>query len=233
MRYRIDTRHGIDRFVCGEKIVSEVQERTPETDEVAVTRDVTDFILQDILTGALPPGTWLKQVDLERRYGCTRPEVRRALDRLLQKRLVEHVPNRGYHVFEPDGRRAREVSDIRVILETAVADTIVSRASAESIARLRALARHFDEMTLTGTVLELYEANLAFHRDLLALSGNQELVDLVTEIRQRTSSAPVSQWRTRARIEQSGREHHMMIDAIEKRAPADFKRLVELHIRQP
>jgi DNA-binding GntR family transcriptional regulator len=143
------------------------------------------------------------------------------------------VPNRGYHVFEPDGRRAREVSDIRVILETAVADTIVSRASAESIARLRALARHFDEMTLTGTVLELYEANLAFHRDLLALSGNQELVDLVTEIRQRTSSAPVSQWRTRARIEQSGREHHMMIDAIENQAPADFKRLVELHIRQP
>ncbi|MGO4566889.1 GntR family transcriptional regulator [Rhizobium sp. 2YAF20] len=213
--------------------MSEVQERTPETDEVAVTRDVTDFILQDILTGALPPGTWLKQVALERRYGCTRPEVRRALDRLLQKRLVEHVPNRGYHVFEPDGRRAREVSDIRVILETAVADTIVSRASAESIARLRALARHFDEMTLTGTVLELYEANLAFHRDLLALSGNQELVDLVTEIRQRTSSAPVSQWRTRARIEQSGREHHMMIDAIEERAPADFKRLVELHIRQP
>jgi DNA-binding GntR family transcriptional regulator len=213
--------------------VSEVQERTPETDEVAVTRDVTDFILQDILTGALPPGTWLKQVDLERRYDCTRPEVRRALDRLLQKRLVEHVPNRGYHVFEPDGRRAREVSDIRVILETAVADTIVSRASAESIARLRALARHFDEMTLTGTVLELYEANLAFHRDLLALSGNQELVDLVTEIRQRTSSAPVSQWRTRARIEQSGREHHMMIDAIENQAPADFKRLVELHIRQP
>ncbi|PZM15509.1 GntR family transcriptional regulator [Rhizobium tubonense] len=213
--------------------MSDVQERTAETNEIAVTRDVTDFILQDILTGALPPGTWLKQVDLERRYGCTRPEVRRALDRLSQKRLVEHVPNRGYHVFEPDGRRAQEVSDIRVILETAVADTIISRASAESITRLRRLARHFDEMTLTGTVLELYEANLAFHRELLTLGGNQELVDLVTEIRQRTSSAPVSQWRTRARIEQSGREHHMMIDAIEKRSPADFKRLVELHIRQP
>lgn len=219
--------------LLGEKIVSDVQERTAETNEIAVTHDVTDFILQDILTGALPPGTWLKQVDLERRYGCTRPEVRRALDRLLQKRLVEHVPNRGYHVFEPDGRRAQEVSDIRVILETAVADTIISRASAENIAQLRRLARHFDEMTLTGTVLELYEANLAFHRELLALSGNQELVDLVTEIRQRTSSAPVSQWRTRARIEQSGREHHMMIDAIEKRSPTDFKRLVELHIRQP
>jgi DNA-binding GntR family transcriptional regulator len=213
--------------------MSEAREAEVERSEDAMARDVTDFILQDILTGALPPGTWLKQVDLERRYDCTRPEVRRALDRLSQKRLVEHVPNRGYHVFEPDGRRAREVSDIRVILETAVAATIVAQATKDSITRLRELARHFDQMTLTGTVLELYEANLAFHREILGLSGNQELVNLITEIRQRTSSAPVSQWRTRARIEQSGREHHQMVDAIDAKATGEFKRLVEQHIRQP
>jgi DNA-binding GntR family transcriptional regulator len=213
--------------------MSEAAAFVEDRGEEEMTREVTDFILQDILTGTLPPGTWLKQVDLERRYGCTRPEVRRALDRLSQKRLVEHVPNRGYHVFEPDGRRAREVGDIRVILETAVAGTIIARATGEAILRLRELARHFDQMTLTGTVLELYEANLAFHREILALSDNLELVNLITEIRQRTSSAPVSQWRTRARIEQSGREHHQMIDAIEAKATDEFKRLVEQHIRQP
>jgi len=194
--------------------------------------EVTDNILQDIMTGVLAPGTWLKQVDLERRYDATRPEVRRALDRLAQKRLVEHVPNRGYHVFEPDGRRAKEVAEIRVILETGVADAIVANASAENIAKLRMLASRFDEMALTGTLLELYEANLAFHRYLLALSGNQELVDLITEIRQRTSSAPVAQWKTRARIEQSGREHHMMIDAIAADDPEELKRVTILHIRQ-
>lgn len=200
--------------------------------EASAARDVTDLILQDILAGALMPGTWLKQVDLERRYNCTRPDVRRALDRLAQKRLVEHVPNRGYHVYEPDGRRAREVSEIRVILETAVAGTIVENASADDVRALRKLAEHFDEATLNGTMLELYEANLAFHRQLLMLGGNVELVDLVTEIRQRTSSAPVSQWRTRARIEQSGREHHMMIDAIEHRDGKLFAALTRQHILQ-
>ena len=210
--------------------MSEVQS---ETSDIANGRDVTDLVLQDILTGMLPAGTWLKQVDLERRYDCTRPEVRRALDRLSQKRLVAHVPNRGYHVYKPDGRRAEEVSDIRVILETAMADKMVANATADSIAILRQLARHFDQMTLTGTILEHYEANLAFHRELLLLGGNQELVDLVFEIRQRTSSAPVSQWRTRARVEQSGREHHMMVDALEARDVDALKRLIDLHIRQP
>ncbi|MGR9249105.1 GntR family transcriptional regulator [Rhizobium leguminosarum] len=57
---------------------------------------MTDDVRQDILPGVLLPGTWLKQIDLERRYKCTRPEVRRALDRLAQKRLVKHVQNRDY-----------------------------------------------------------------------------------------------------------------------------------------
>jgi DNA-binding GntR family transcriptional regulator len=200
--------------------------------EVSDARDVTDLVLQDILAGALLPGTWLKQIDLERRYKCTRPEVRRALDRLAQKRLVEHVPNRGYHVYEPDGRRAREVSEIRIVLETAVAGAIVENASPTEIVQLRQLAEHFDRMVLNGTTLELYEANLAFHRQLLLLGGNLELVELITEIRQRTSSAPVSQWRTRARVEQSGREHHMMIDAIEAGDTDRLKELVRQHITQ-
>jgi DNA-binding GntR family transcriptional regulator len=200
--------------------------------EIDNSKDVTDLVLQDILAGVLLPGTWLKQIDLERRYKCTRPEVRRALDRLAQKRLVEHVPNRGYHVYEPDGRRAKEVSEIRIILETAVAGTIVKNASADDLDTLRKLAVHFDRMVLDGTMLELYEANLAFHRQLLVLGGNQELVDLIAEIRQRTSSAPVAQWRTRARIEQSGREHHLMIDAIQHKDAEELKRLVRQHIIQ-
>lgn len=213
----------------GLRMADVVMEEGPEAAEA---RDVTDFILQDILAGVLLPGTWLKQIDLERRYKCTRPEVRRALDRLAQKRLVEHVPNRGYHVYEPDGRRAQEVSEIRIILETAIAATIVSNAAADEIAKLRKLADHFDLMVLNGTMLELYEANLAFHRQLLTLGGNIELVDLITEIRQRTSSAPVSQWRTRARVEQSGREHHQMIDAIAAGDVERLKTLVRQHILQ-
>ncbi|MBN8933883.1 MAG: GntR family transcriptional regulator, partial [Rhizobium pusense] len=68
---------------------------TPQSaSETAHAVDVTDLILHDIQTGILAPGAWLKQIDLEQRYRCGRPEIRRALDRLAQKRIVEHVPNR-------------------------------------------------------------------------------------------------------------------------------------------
>lgn len=195
-------------------------------------RDVTDLLMQDILVGVLPAGTWLKQIDLERRYDCTRPDVRRALDRLTLRRLVQHTPNRGYQVHEADAQRTQQIKDIRVILETSVADLMVAHATPEDIEALRALAHRFDEMSFRGTVLDHYNANIAFHRRLLQLSGNDELMDLVSEIRQRTVSAPVSQWRVPARIEQSGREHHQMVDAVEARDVAELRRLIETHIRQ-
>jgi DNA-binding GntR family transcriptional regulator len=195
--------------------------------------DAAERIARDIQSGLFAPGMWLKQIDLEQRYGCTRLEIRRALDRLAQRRLVQHVLNRGYHVYEPDGRQAAEVLEIRAILETAAADSIVAQADAAAVERLTALASRFDALILDGTILEQYETNLEFHGALLALCANRELATLATDLRGRMSSAPANQWRTRARIEQSAREHHAMVAALAARDAAALKQLLALHIRQP
>jgi len=88
-------------------------------------------------------------------------------------------------------------------------------------------------MVLHGTVLDQYEANLAFHHALLRLCSNPELLTLVTELRSRTSSALAGQWKTRARIEQSSREHHAMVEALSARDASRLREVITLHIRQP
>ncbi|PXA85181.1 GntR family transcriptional regulator [Caulobacter sp. D4A] len=194
--------------------------------------DATQLILTDIQSGLFPPGVWLKQIDLETRYGRGRNEIRRALDRLAQKRIVEHVPNRGYHVYKADGKQAEDIAEIRIILETGIVSKVVAAATADDIRGLRYLADRFESLTLHGTTLELYEANLNFHRAFVQLSGNDELNSVIAELRQRTSSAPVSQWKTRARVEQSAREHQEMVDFLEARRIDELMALIERHIRQ-
>jgi DNA-binding GntR family transcriptional regulator len=194
---------------------------------------VADMIARDVRSGLFSPGTWLKQIDLENRYGSRRPDVRRALDHLTQKRLLQHVPNRGYHVFQPDSDHTAHILELRVILETAAVDSIVANVTPAAIERIDHLARRFDALVLHGTVLEQYEANLAFHRELLSLCSNPELLNLVTELRSRTSSALAGQWSTRARIEQSSREHHAMVEALTARDAHCLREIVTLHIRQP
>ncbi|MFI5013931.1 MAG: GntR family transcriptional regulator [Hyphomicrobiales bacterium] len=195
--------------------------------------DVADLIAHDIQGGLLRPGAWLKQVDLQARYGCKRSVIRGALDRLAQKRVVRHIPNRGYHMFEPDGRQDAEIRELRVILETAAAEGVVASATPEAIARVGRLARRFAELVPHGTLLEQYEANIAFHVALLGLCTNRELVNVVMELRSRGSSAPAGQWKTKARIERSAREHLEMLAALEARDAAGLRRLIALHIRQP
>jgi DNA-binding GntR family transcriptional regulator len=194
--------------------------------------ELVNRIALDIQAGAFGPGTWLKQVDLEARYDCTRIDLRRALDRLVANRLVEHVHNRGYHVYEADSRVYAELQDIRVVLELRAAELIEANAKPADVRDLRRLARRFDDLLLDGTVFEQYEANIAFHRRLLALCSNRELAELIMAIRRRGPSAPIFQWKTRARMAQSSREHFAMVDAIEAHQPARLQKLLREHIQQ-
>jgi DNA-binding GntR family transcriptional regulator len=193
---------------------------------------VAEMIARDIQSGRLVPGQWLKQIDLETRYEAKRIVVRRALDRLVEKRLVEHLPNRGYHVHAPDGQRSDDIRDLRVILETAAVDSIIERATGDDIAAARALALRFAALLRSATLLELYDANLAFHQHLLALCSNKELVHLVNELRGRLSSAPAGQWHSLSRIEQSSAEHIAMAEALAARDGERLKALISAHIRQ-
>jgi DNA-binding GntR family transcriptional regulator len=194
--------------------------------------ELTNRIALDIQAGVLAPGTWLKQIDLEARYGCTRMELRRALDRLVAKRLVEHVHNRGYHVFVADSRVYAELHDIRTVLELRAAELICEHATAADVRELRRLAKRFDALLPGGTVFEQYDANVAFHVRWLDICPNRELAELIMEIRRRGPSAPIFQWKSHARMEQSSREHVAMVDALEDRQLARLQKLVREHIQQ-
>jgi DNA-binding GntR family transcriptional regulator len=194
--------------------------------------DLANRIAVDIQSGVLGPGTWLKQIDLEQRYKCTRIDLRRALDQLVVKRLVQHVPNRGYHVYAADPRRHAELQDVRVTLELRAAELIMASITPQDVAALQALAQRFDDLLLEGTVFEQYDANIAFHKRLLENCTNRELAALIMETRARGPSAPVFEWKTRARMEQSSREHFAMVEALKTRQLARLQKLVEAHIRQ-
>ncbi len=188
-------------------------------------------IAADIQAGALPAGSWLKQIDLERRYGCTRTDIRRALDRLTTRRLVQHIPERGYYVCLPDDRRKAELREIRVILETAMVDFLA--ATPEAIAELRRLAQRFAAASAAGTHLERYETNREFHVYLTGLSRNRELAALIVDLRGHLPATPVMQWHSQARIEQSAAEHFAMVEALAAGDAPRLKALLADHILQP
>jgi DNA-binding GntR family transcriptional regulator len=200
------------------------------TNEPAKEADVATRIERDINIGALSPGTWLKQIDLERRYDATRLDVRQALDTLVARRLVTHVPNRGYHVREFDQRQISDIYEVRAILEIAAAEQLVAHVTDETLHTLRRRAEAFEEATAHGTLLDQNEANIAFHSALLAPCPNRELVGVIMEMRQRIPYSVQRLWNSSARMVKSVKDHYRMIDALAQRDAGLLKAITGDHI---
>ncbi|PTW60211.1 DNA-binding GntR family transcriptional regulator [Breoghania corrubedonensis] len=194
--------------------------------------NVIHQLSEDLRTGVFPPGAWLKQVDLQQRYGVNRAQVRKALETLAGRRVVRYEQNRGYSVHPADNEETDHVLAIRLAIETGFCEAIVKGATSEDVHRLHHFARSFNDMVRRGAYDQLYEMNLRFHRALLVCAGNAAMVNLVDELRLRTSPAPASQWRNLARIERSAAEHIAMAEALEQRDAERLLRLIRVHIEQ-
>ncbi len=119
---------------------------------------------RDIQSGVAGAGAWLQQIDLQERYGAKRLDVRRALDHLTQKRVIEHVPNRGYPSTpvrrgtpEPHPRHPRDA-------EVGAAADLMPHVTDARRAQLRAMAERFEQLVLTGTLLQLIRGQPAVSR---------------------------------------------------------------------
>jgi DNA-binding GntR family transcriptional regulator len=194
---------------------------------------VAAAIAADIGSGLLGNGAWLKQVDIEARYGCTRADARRALEALAIRGKVQRIPQRGYYVTMIDEKSRRELVEVRVVLETAIVPGIVDHATSRDIGDLRRLAGAFARAVKHGDVTQKYETNRAFHVRLTELCPNREMAKLALAVRGDLPTTPIVQWRSQDRIERSCREHLAMVEALAQRDTARLKALIALHIRQP
>ncbi len=188
---------------------------------------------RDIGLGDLGPGAWLKQVDLEQRYGATRMEVRQALDRLVEKGLVKHLARRGYRVEDFDPDRLAQIMQIRAALEVEAAAMVIHRLEEATLAAMAAQAERYRVALDEGTVEEHEEANLEFHRLMLSPCPNRELVKLLFDLRTRVPVA-VTRRRNSLGVLRRAAEHHFeMVRLIRAGDLPALQRLMREHNLSP
>lgn len=198
--------------------------------ESETRRNLAAELAEAIRLGAYRPGDWLRQIDLEERFGATRFEVRGALDALAVRKTLEHVRNRGYRVAAIDEATAGAIRAARVVLETACAPGIVAGADPALIARLETAAGRFGKAVLTGTRIEQSRANSEFHHLMYARCGNPVLEELIWALRDRSRGSGVTVWTSHEALLASDRDHQAMIVAIAAGDAARLEDLIARHI---
>ncbi|MFD3356709.1 GntR family transcriptional regulator [Streptomyces fradiae] len=153
------------------------------------TQYVLEAIKHAILTGQLPPGRPLVEAELAARFGVSKTPVREALKTLAGTGLVVMSQYKGVTVRTVDAAMAREVYDVRLLLEPeALRRTIARRASLEAAGQ--ALVRA-DE---AADQAERSLANREFHRALYLPCGNPLLARMLDEVRDQAALVSTVAW---------------------------------------
>jgi DNA-binding GntR family transcriptional regulator len=157
--------------------------------------------------------------------------VREAMLDLVAEGLVEAVPNRGFRVIDLTPRDLDEIFQLRLMLEVpTIAAIAATPPGSEEIEAYLELASVIEQTAEAGDTAAFLEADRDFHLALLAHSGNNRLVELVSRLRDQARLYGVAQLARQGGLEASAREHRAIIEAIRRGDPAQVTALLTHHL---
>jgi len=142
---------------------------------------------QAIIEQALPPGTRLPEDELGVRFGMSRTLVREALAQLQSEGLVDAPPRRTATTAKPTLDQAREVFEIRRMLEREVVRLAIGRWRPEFGAELEGHVRAEEAARRVGEARVSIRLAGEFHTKLGAMAGNSLLRRYLSEVVSRCS----------------------------------------------
>ena len=115
------------------------QAETVLTDRgISSTDHIVQALTKAIIEHRLQPGEKLKEQHIADQFGVSRTLVRQALYQLSQKHLIRIEQARGAFVASPSSKEAREVFAVRMILESAMLESLIAGITPQKIKVLRA-----------------------------------------------------------------------------------------------
>ncbi len=175
---------------------------------------VADALRAALIAGELRPGQVYSAPTLATRFGVSATPVREAMLDLLKEGLVEPVPNKGFRVTAVSERQLDEFTEIRALIEIPTTVGLAATANPAALENLRPVAHEIVEAASAGDLIAYVEADNRFHLGLLGLSGNQHLVEVVSDLRKRSRLYGLPALVERGVLKSSAEEHLEILDAL-------------------
>jgi DNA-binding GntR family transcriptional regulator len=212
---------------------------TPTVDD-QVHRQLKDAVYlklrDDIVSGALPPGTLLREAELAARFGVSKTPLRDALVRLQKDGFIRIPPYRTAVVAGYSRSDLREIYELRELLEGACARQAALGISADELAELARVVRDSAACVDGGEVRPGEHDRLSdlldqFDRIMYAQSRNGRIDEIVGNIRSHILRLGRLTTGIPGRLAKSVPEHQAIFEAIVQGDGDAAERLMRRHIR--
>ena len=187
---------------------------------------------QKIFDFELMPGDRISESDLARKVQLGRTPLRQALLRLSYDGFVESLPKVGWQVAPIDFDKIDALYDFRILIECdAVRRLCASTRPHPAIAELEAVWAH-PPFGRTFDGVDVGEMDERFHQKLVGAAGNAEMLRAHSEITDRIRIVRRLDFTERQRIDETYREHALVLRAIGHRHTVQAMDILNAHIEQ-
>jgi len=198
-------------------------------DIVSSTDRIAASITQAIVERRLMPGTRLAEQQLADIYGVSRTLVRQALNQLSRHRLVTLTPARGACVAEPSVEEARQVFELRKMLESSLLAQLCNTITPAQIRQLREHLKLEREALKRTDVPGRTRLLADFHVLLARLHGNEVLAETLADLLSRCSLIALMYQSSHSAAE-SQAEHEAIVNALQARDKRALMKLLDKHL---
>ncbi len=182
----------------------------------------------EIVSGALAPGTRLEEKALAARFRMSRTPVREALQQLVSKSLAIRQPYRGVVVAEVSRERLDGLFEAMAEVEAMCGRIAAQRMTTWERAELTRIHERLADASRQRGREDYETLNEQFHELIYHGTHNETLANMALSLRLELSPYRRFQFRDAERIARSHREHQAIVDAIILRDPA----AAEMHLRK-
>ena len=167
-----------------------------------------------ILTNRLKPGERIREVQLARDLGVSRPTLREAIYQLIHEGLLVQEPHKGVTVAEIDAATITDIAVVRAALETIAAKAIATDKDDSVRERLRQVWITYDEAAASGDTVRENEAHMELHRTVWMASHNSMLERIWPIVSASVNLALSTDIAARQDTERNRRMHRELVEAI-------------------
>jgi DNA-binding GntR family transcriptional regulator len=193
------------------------------------TARIVEAVTTAIVERRLMPGTKLAEQTIADLFGVSRTLVRQALNQLSRDHLVTLEPARGAFVARPSVEEARQVFEVRAMLEASLVQRLCSVVTDAQIAELRAHLRAERNAIVRTDVSGRTRLLADFHVVLARMLGNDVLAGLLADLLRRSSLISLM-YQSSHSAEVSHAEHERIVDALEQRDAKAAVKLMTHHL---
>lgn len=191
---------------------------------------VYEELKRRIVTGEIPPGERMMEIQLSEDLGVSRTPVREAIHKLEKEGLVLIEPRRGARSSIISMQDIIDVLAVRQDLEGLAAEMAAAKISAEEIEKLDALTCKYDEAIKAGDTEKVIAFDEDFHKAIVAVAGNRTLETFVLSIQELVKRFRYIYYDNFNRYKNMPGEHQRIIAALESGDGAKARETANEHV---